>query len=216
MTPPNGDLETALRSQGFGAVAGVDEAGRGALAGPLVAAAVILPGDWTPEGLDDSKLVSPPERERLYAEISLRAVAVGVHRITHRRLDRVGLQRANLLALRSAIRKLDPQPTYTLVDGFALPRTAMPCLRIVKGDEFCASVAAASIIAKVTRDRMMVRADRRYPGYGFASNKGYRAPEHLAALGRLGPCELHRRCFAPVAAAARCDEPATVRRDEAL
>lgn len=201
MTPPTGDLESALRIQGFGAVAGVDEAGRGALAGPLVAAAVILPSGWIPEGLDDSKLVPPTERERLYGEIRASARAIGVHRITQRRLDRVGLQRANILALREAIKKLAPQPAYTLVDGFALDRTAMPCLRIVKGDEFCASVAAASIIAKVTRDRMMVRAARRYPGYGFARNKGYRAPEHLAALDQLGPCEIHRRCFAPVAAA---------------
>jgi ribonuclease HII len=197
---PSGDLEAALRARGFAHVAGVDEAGRGALAGPLVAAAVVLPDGWCPEGLDDSKLVSPPERERLYDEIQGCAIAVGVHRIGHELVDRKGLQRANLLALRHAIRKLEPQPDYTLVDGFALNRTAMPCLRLVKGDGFSASIAAASIIAKVTRDRMMVRAARRYPGYGFASNKGYRAPEHLAALDRLGPCALHRRSFAPVAA----------------
>lgn len=197
---PSSDLESALRTRGFALVAGVDEAGRGALAGPLVAAAVVLPDGWCPDGLDDSKLVAPTERDRLFEAIRRHAVAIGVHRITHRRLDREGVQRANLLALRHAIRKLRPQPDYTLVDGFALDRTAMPCLRLVKGDRFSASIAAASIVAKVTRDRMMVRAARRYPGYGFASNKGYRAPAHLDALARLGPCAFHRRSFAPVAA----------------
>jgi ribonuclease HII len=201
MTPPAEDLERVLRRQGFDLVAGADEAGRGALAGPLVAAAVILPPGWIPEGLDDSKLVPPQQRERLYDEIVAAAVAVGVYRIGHDRVDVEGLQRANLLALRNALNKLDPRPHYSLVDGFALARTAMPCLRIVKGDEFCASVAAASIVAKVTRDRLMVRAARRYPHYGFERNKGYRAPEHLAALARRGPCVIHRRSFAPVAAA---------------
>lgn len=198
MSPPAGDLESMLNGQGFRLVAGADEAGRGALAGPLVAAAVILPPGWVPEGLDDSKLVSPTERDRLYDEIRAHALTVGVYRITHERLDRVGLQRANLTALRGALNKLDPSPEYALVDGFALDRTRVPCLRVVKGDEVCTSVAAASIIAKVTRDRIMVRAERRYPGYGFASNKGYRAPEHLRALRELGPCEWHRRSFAPV------------------
>jgi ribonuclease HII len=201
MTPPSVDLERVLRGQGFTWVAGADEAGRGALAGPLVAAAVILPPDYLPDGLDDSKLVAPRERERLHAEISAAAVAVGIHRVTHQRVDALGVQRANLVALRAAIRKLDPQPEYTIVDGFALKRTAMPCLKMVKGDQVCAAVAAASIVAKVTRDRIMVRAARRYPGYAFESNKGYRAPEHLRELDLRGPCDIHRRSFAPVAQA---------------
>lgn len=200
---PTGRYESVLHRSGFRLVAGTDEAGRGALAGPLVAAAVVLPEGWLPDGLNDSKLVPPTERERLYGEIVHHAVAVGVFRISHRRLDDIGLQRANLTALRSALRKLEPAPDFVLVDGFRLKRLPVPSLRVVKGDQVCSSVAAASIIAKVTRDRIMVRADRRYPGYGFASNKGYRAPEHLDALGRLGPCDIHRRRFAPVAAAER-------------
>lgn len=205
MSPPAGDLETVLNGRGFRLVAGADEAGRGALAGPLVAAAVILPPGWVPDGLDDSKLVSPIERERLYGEITEHAVSIGVYRISHDRLDRIGLQRANLGALRAALNKLEPRPDYALVDGFGLDRTPMPCLRVVKGDEVCTSVAAASIIAKVTRDRIMVRAERRYPGYGFASNKGYRAPEHLRALQEIGPCGWHRRSFAPVRLASSPD-----------
>ncbi|MGH3440954.1 MAG: ribonuclease HII [Nitriliruptorales bacterium] len=199
---PTGDYETTLVEQGFELVAGADEAGRGALAGPLVAAAVILPPDWVPDGLNDSKLVPPTVRERLHDEILENAVSVGVYRVTHRRLDSIGLQRANLAALRGALNKLEPSPEFVLLDGFRLKRLPVPALRIVKGDQVCTSVAAASIIAKVTRDRIMRRAHRRYPGYGFASNKGYRAPEHLEGLRQLGPCELHRRCFAPVAAAA--------------
>ncbi|MFN2556914.1 MAG: ribonuclease HII [Nitriliruptorales bacterium] len=198
MIAPTGSYEAVLHRQGFRLVAGADEAGRGALAGPLVAAAVILPCDWVPEGLNDSKLLTALQRERLYAEILAKAVSLGVFRTSCKRLDVVGLQRANLAALRGALRKLAPRPDYILVDGFVLRRMPVPCLRVVKGDQVCASVAAASVVAKVTRDRMMIRADRRYPGYDFANNKGYRAPVHLEALRRLGPCEIHRRCFAPV------------------
>lgn len=199
---PTGHYESVLHGQGFGTVAGADEAGRGALAGPLVAAAVVLPVGWVPDGLNDSKLVPPAERERLYDEIVANAVAVGVYRVSHRRLDDIGLQRANITALRRAFGKLGVPPDFALVDGFRLRRMPCPTLKVVKGDQVCTSVAAASIVAKVTRDAIMVRADRRYPGYGFANNKGYRAPEHLSALRRLGPCEIHRRCFAPVADAA--------------
>ncbi|MDQ3932735.1 MAG: ribonuclease HII [Actinomycetota bacterium] len=198
MIAPTGNYEAVLNRQGFGLVAGADEAGRGALAGPLVAAAVILPCGWVPEGLNDSKLLTALQRERLYAEILEHAVSCGVFRTSCKRLDAVGLQRANLAALRGALRKLDPKPDYILVDGFALARMPVPCLRVVKGDQVCTSVAAASVVAKVTRDRIMLRAHRRYPGYDFANNKGYRAPAHLEALRRLGPCEIHRRCFAPV------------------
>ena len=198
---PTGAYEAVLQEQGFHHVAGADEAGRGALAGPLVAAAVVLPAGWIPEGLNDSKLVAPTERERLYGEIVANALAVAVHRVSPARVDQIGIQRANLHALREALHKLAPhRPDYVLVDGFRLPRLGVPALRVVKGDQVCTSVAAASIIAKVTRDRLMVNAARRYPGYAFESNKGYRAPEHLAALWRLGPCEYHRRCFNPVSA----------------
>ena len=199
---PTGLLEAALHARGFRHVAGVDEAGRGALAGPLVAAAVVLPADHSFEGLHDSKLVPPTERDRLYDEIMEHALAVGVYRISHTRVDGMGLHRANIKALRNALNKLDPAPDYTLIDGFRMARMQMPSLRVVKGDMVCTSVAAASIIAKVTRDRYMVRAAARFPGYDFASNKGYRAPAHLAGLRELGPCDIHRRCFAPVAAVA--------------
>lgn len=198
---PDGLLEAALHAQGFQRVAGLDEAGRGALAGPLVAAAVVLPPGLHLEGLNDSKLVAPTERDRLYGEIMAHALGVGVYRISHTRVDEMGLHRANLKALRNALNKIEPEPDYVLVDGFHLKRMRTPALRVVKGDQVCTSVAAASIIAKVTRDRIMVRAARRYPGYAFASNKGYRAPEHLSGLDRMGPCDIHRRCFAPVAAA---------------
>jgi ribonuclease HII len=197
MTPPSVDLERVLRGQGFTWVAGADEAGRGALAGPLVAAAVILPPDYLPDGLDDSKLVAPRERERLHAEISAAAVAVGIHRVTHQRVDALGVQRANLVALRAAIRKLDPQPEYTIVDGFALKRTAMPCLKMVKGDQVCAAVAAASIVAKVTRDRLMIELHRQDPRYGFDRHKGYATRDHLDAVSRFGYSEVHRRSFRP-------------------
>ncbi len=198
---PDGLLEAALHAQGFRRVAGLDEAGRGALAGPLVAAAVVLPPDLQLAGLNDSKLVTPAERDRLYDEIMDHALSVGVYRIGHTRVDRMGLHRANIKALRNALNKIEPQPDYALVDGFRMKRMQMPSLRVVKGDMVCTSVAAASIIAKVTRDRIMVRAAERYPGYAFESNKGYRAPDHLSGLDRLGPCDIHRRCFAPVAAA---------------
>ena len=197
-----GALEAALHSRGFEHVAGADEAGRGAFAGPLVAAAVVLPPGYVPEGLRDSKLLTPLQRERLFAEIQEHALAIGVQRIRPDRIDVIGLQRANLLALRGALNKLRTRLDYVLVDGFRL-RLRPPSLRVVKGDMVCSSVAAASVIAKVTRDRAMVRLARRFPGYDFESNKGYRAPAHVAALWRMGPSPVHRRCFAPVRWASR-------------
>lgn len=198
MTAPLGGLEAALASQGFRYVAGTDEAGRGALAGPLVAAAVVLPHGWVPEGLRDSKLLTARQRSRLYDEIRANAVAVAVKRVTPERLDVVGLQRANLSALRESVAKLDVTPDYVLVDGFSL-RLDTPSLRVVKGDMVCASVAAASVIAKVTRDRHMIRMAKRYPGYGFERHKGYAAAEHVDSLERLGPTPIHRHCFVRVA-----------------
>lgn len=199
MTLPLGHLDAVLRDRGFRLVAGVDEAGRGALAGPLVAAAVVLPPDWVPEGLRDSKLLTPKQRDRLYDEIHAGALAVGVKRITNERLDRIGLQAANIRALQVALRKLDVDPDYVLVDGLFRLRLRVPSLRVIKGDRVSANVAAASVIAKVTRDRMMKRLARRHRGYGWERNKGYSAPEHLEALDRLGPSPAHRRCFATVA-----------------
>ncbi|MDX1621371.1 MAG: ribonuclease HII, partial [Nitriliruptorales bacterium] len=196
--PPLGELDRVLRAQGFEHVAGVDEAGRGALAGPLVAAAVILPGDWIPEGLTDSKLLTPLQRERLYDEILGGALAVGVRRVRPAKIDEHGLQRANIKALQRSLAKLDVEPDYVLVDGLFKLRLRTPSLRVIKGDQVSTNVAAASIVAKVTRDRMMVRYARRFPEYSFERNKGYGAPEHLRALDQVGPSRLHRRCFAPV------------------
>jgi ribonuclease HII len=192
-------VDEQVRAAGFGTVAGCDEAGRGALAGPLVAAAVVLPPDWIPDGLTDSKLLSAAQRERLYREIRRHALAVGVRRVQPERIDRIGLQRANVEALQLALRKLDVAPDYVLVDGLFRLRIHTPHLRVIKGDRVSASIAAASIVAKVTRDRTMVRMARRYPAYGWDRNKGYGAAEHREALERHGPTPLHRRCFAPVA-----------------
>jgi len=197
-----GRYERRLREQGFRLIAGVDEAGRGALAGPLVAAAVILPEDFDLEGIDDSKALTPAEREACYARILAGAVAVAVRRATPAGIDRRGLHRSNLWLLRGAVRALPVRPDYVLTDGFPVPRLGLPSLSIRKGDAVTASVAAASIVAKVVRDRAMARYHRRFPAYGFDRNKGYGTAEHREALARIGPCPIHRRSFALVAALA--------------
>jgi ribonuclease HII len=190
--------ERLLRAQGFGYVAGTDEAGRGALAGPLVAAAVILPPNFDRTGIKDSKLLTEPQREEGYARIVAGAVAWSVARATPQRIDSYGLHRSNISLLRRAVRGLPVPADYALTDGFPVPR--MPCmsLAIKKGDAVAASVAAASIIAKVTRDRYMRRLHRRFRDYRFDTNKGYGTREHWAALDRLGPTTVHRLSFAGV------------------
>lgn len=190
-----GLLERRLSTVGFRRVAGTDEVGRGALAGPLVAAAVILPPDEDIPGLRDSKLCTRLQRQRIAARIREVALAVSIVRVRPDRIDRVGLQRCNLDALRRALRGLEVEPDYALVDGFRMRRLPWPGLTVKKADVVSRNVAAASIVAKVYRDRMMRRYARRYPGYGFASNVGYGTPEHWAALRDLGPCEIHRRSF---------------------
>jgi len=191
--------EDRLRAAGFDRVAGCDEAGRGALAGPLVAAAVILPPGHGIEGLADSKLLLPARREQLAAQIHERAEAVVVVRAGPERIDRCGLHRTNLALLAKALRTLPDGFDYGLGDGFALACGDEPVLGVRKGDQVAACVAAASIVAKVTRDRMLVRAARRYPGYGLQRNKGYGTPEHWAGLQELGPSAYHRRSFTGVA-----------------
>jgi ribonuclease HII len=190
--------ERLLREQGFGRIAGTDEAGRGALAGPLVAAAVILPPDFDRTGIKDSKLLSEPQREAGYARIVAGAVAWSVARATPQRIDSYGLHRSNISLLRRAVKSLPVAADYALTDGFPIPR--MPCtsLAIKKGDAVAASVAAASIVAKVTRDRYMRRLHRRFRDYHFDTNKGYGTSEHWAALDRLGPTVVHRLSFAGV------------------
>jgi ribonuclease HII len=189
--------ERALHDQGFSRVAGADEAGRGALAGPLVAAAVVLPNGFDPEGIDDSKALTANQRESAYARI-VASAAFAVAKAEPAAIDRRGLHRSNIALLRRCIRALDPTPEYALTDGFPVPRMPCPSLAIKKGDAVAVSVAAASIVAKVTRDRIMKRMHRRYPEFGFDHNKGYGTPEHLEVLDRLGPTPIHRLSFACV------------------
>lgn len=190
-----GLLEARLHDAGFARVAGCDEVGRGALAGPLVAAAVILPPDVSIEGLRDSKLCTRLQRERIAKEIQSCALAVGIVKVRPDRIDRDGLQRCNLQALRAALKKLEVPPDYVLVDAFRMKRMAWPNLGVKKADAVSKNVAAASIVAKVHRDRLMRRAHRRFDRYGFDTNVGYATAEHWAALKEHGPSEIHRRSF---------------------
>jgi ribonuclease HII len=184
-------------------VAGIDEAGRGPLAGPVVAAAVILDPTRPIAGLRDSKLLSPAQRERIAAEIRGRALAWAVGQSEVAEIDALNILRATLLAMRRAVDALQVSPLEALVDGDRCPELGCPARAIVKGDRDVAVIAAASILAKTARDALLIVLDREYPQYGFARHKGYGTPEHLAALGRYGPCPAHRQSFAPVAQAAR-------------
>lgn len=188
--------ERLLAAQGFARVAGADEAGRGALAGPLVAAAVILPADFDIDGIDDSKLLTEPQREAAYGRIVERAAWIAC-KAEPGAIDSRGLHRSNIALLRRAAKALEPD--YVLTDGFPVPRIPCPSIGVKKGDAVSVSVAAASIVAKVTRDRIMRRLHRRYPAFGFDHNKGYGTPEHLDALERHGPTPVHRMSFAPCA-----------------
>lgn len=186
---------------GAGLVAGVDEAGRGPLAGPVVAAAVILDPEARIAGLADSKLLSAPRRDVLAAAIRARALAWHVALADVDEIDALNILGATMLAMRRAVEGLDPAPDEALIDGNRCPPLACRARAIVKGDRDVASISAASILAKTVRDAMLVELDARYPAYGFARHKGYPTPDHLAALARFGPCPAHRRSFAPVAQA---------------
>ena len=190
-----GRYERRLREQGFRLVAGVDEAGRGALAGPLVAGAVILPEGFDLEGIDDSKKLTAIQREVAYERIVRDAVAWTVRKCMPTRIDRRGLHRSNIALLRRCVISLRVEPDYVLSDGFPIRRLPVPNLSIKKGDAVTASVAAASIVAKVTRDRMMDRYHRRFPTYGFDHNRGYGTAEHRDAIRRYGPTPIHRFSF---------------------
>jgi ribonuclease HII len=194
-------LERALRRRGFAHVAGADEAGRGACAGPLVAAAALLPPGRRGEidELADSKLLTPAARERVYAQVLARAVAYAVVIIPPAEVDARGLQVCNLSAMRRALAGLAVRPDYVLTDGFPVDGLDAPGLAVWKGDQVAACVAAASVLAKVSRDRIMVELDGEFPQYGFAEHKGYATPEHSAALERYGPCAIHRFSYANVA-----------------
>ncbi len=192
--------ERVLHRSGFPLVAGADEAGRGACAGPLVVAAVILPPGRSTQvpGLADSKLLTEAARERVYAQVLRRALAWSVVVVPPAEIDRCGLHVMNLRAMRQAVSRLDPCPSYALTDGFTVPGLSVPTLALWKGDRVAACVAAASVVAKVTRDRMLVELDREFPNYGFAVHKGYVVPEHSAALRRHGPCPQHRFSYVNV------------------
>jgi ribonuclease HII len=176
-------------------IGGIDEVGRGPLAGPVVAACVILPKDCKLLYINDSKQLSEKKREELYDRIMEEAVAVGIGSSSQELIDEINILQATYAAMREAISKMSVQPDQLLVDAVHIPGIAIPQRGIIKGDAQSISIAAASIVAKVTRDRLMVEMDAKYPGYGFAGNKGYGSAEHIAALREKGPCEIHRRSF---------------------
>jgi ribonuclease HII len=191
-------LEERLGHCGFARVAGVDEVGRGCLAGPVVAAAVILEPRVLIPGIDDSKLLGPEERERAAEHIRACAVACAVVAVPPDVIDRVNILEATRIAMCGCLQALAPAPDCAIIDAVHLSGFAFPCLPMVRGDSVSYSVAAASILAKVERDRTMVELDRIYPQYGFAAHKGYAVPEHRAALAAFGPTPIHRLTFQPV------------------
>jgi ribonuclease HII len=195
ITDAIGLMEARLAAAGFSKVAGADEVGRGALAGPLIAAAVILPPDTEIPGLRDSKMCTRLQRERLAAAIEEVALAMAIVRVHHHRIDRVGLQRSNLDALRRAVKNLQTEPDYVIFDCFRIKRLPYPSLGVKKGDAVSKNVAAASIVAKVHRDGIMRRYHRRHPQYGFATNVGYGTRQHWNALIANGPSPVHRLSF---------------------
>jgi len=193
--------EERLAAEGYQLIAGVDEVGRGALAGPVVAAAVILPlgadAPWLTQ-VRDSKLLSPAEREHLFGCIQQIAISLGTGMVSTEVIDSRGIVKATQLAMKLAIEQLSPPPESLLIDYMSLPEVMLPQRGIKKGDSLCFSIACASIIAKVTRDRLMTELDRACPGYGLAQHKGYGTKEHLSCLCRLGPSPIHRLSFRPV------------------
>jgi ribonuclease HII len=194
--------EISLRDSGVFPVAGIDEAGRGPLAGPVVCAAAILPLEVKPIGLDDSKKLTPRRRESLYLEITQNpAIRWAVVHISSEEIDRLNILRATHAGMRLAWEKLDPRPPHVLIDGLPVPDFPCPQTALVGGDGISLSIAAASVIAKVERDRAMMEYDRLYPEYDFAKHKGYPTAAHFAKLRQHGPCPIHRRSFAPVAQA---------------
>lgn len=192
------NFERDLWSIGYQNIVGLDEAGRGPLAGPVVAAAVILPGGlWLP-GLNDSKKLSPSQRAELARLIKANAIAYSVTEVGVEYIDKFNIREASLEAMRLAIKALLVVPDYVLVDGMYVPGLKIPQTTIIRGDSLSASIAAASILAKVTRDELMISFEEKYPGYGFSQHKGYATAKHLEALNRLGPSPIHRWSFAPV------------------
>jgi ribonuclease HII len=193
-------FESALWKQGLQFIAGVDEAGRGPLAGPVVAAAVIFPPDFLLASVDDSKRLSPEMREQLYPRIIESCTTYGVGIVSVEEIDRINIYQAAMLAMRKALSQLSPAAQHVLVDGHRpIPQLDLPQTAIIKGDGLSFTIGAASIIAKVVRDRIMLDYHRQFPHYGFDEHKGYPTPAHIAALRQHGPCEIHRRSFHPKA-----------------
>ncbi len=190
-------IERELLQAGYQNIAGVDEAGRGPLAGPVVAAAIILPPGVVIEGIDDSKKLTPAQRERVYRRMLEEKIPVGLGAASVNEIDRFNILVASRIAMMRAIKRMPVTPDFLLIDGYPWPGISLPHRGLVKGDARSLSIAAASIVAKVTRDRLMCLLDRKYPGYGFSKHKGYPTREHLAALARLGPSAVHRRSFHP-------------------
>ena len=198
---PSFSEERALQAQGYQFIAGIDEVGRGAMMGPVVAAAVILPvkfrARWRKD-IRDSKQLNPAKRERLYDCIREKAIATAIDSISREEIDNTDIARATRLAMKSAVEQLVPPPEYLLIDYLRLSEVSIPQKGIVYGDSLCFSIACASIVAKVYRDRLVSEMDSVYPGYRFSRHKGYGTREHLACLRRQGPCPEHRRSFQPV------------------
>ena len=206
LQPPNFDQEDELRSTGYELIAGLDEAGRGALAGPVVAGAVILPCVGYPAWLKlvrDSKELSPRKREFLFDLINREALAVSTGIVPSEVIDSINILQATKLAMMQAVEKLPVKAKFLLIDGLTLPGCPIPQRGIIKGDKLCFSIACASIVAKVTRDHIMEELDKAHPGYGFAKHKGYATREHISSLGRLGTSPIHRLSFAPARNAGR-------------
>ncbi len=188
-------FERRLQRQGYKVVAGIDEAGRGPLAGPVLAAAVVLPEHFELPGLTDSKKLSHAARERLFPLIRQQALAVGIGHASPAEVDQLNILQATLQAMQRAVNRLSLPPDYLLIDGITPLPHATPQRTLKKGDSRSLSIAAASVIAKVVRDRLMVHYDRRYPGYGFSDHKGYGSASHRRAIADLGPCPIHRTSF---------------------
>ncbi|MCK8825643.1 ribonuclease HII [Fuchsiella alkaliacetigena] len=198
--------EKELRKQGYSLIGGIDEAGRGPLAGPVVAAVVILPPEIYIQGLNDSKQLSEAKREKLFAVIQKQAIDLGVGIVEAGEIDKINIRQANYRAMRQAIDSLTESPDYLLVDGEEIPGIEIEQQKVVDGDQLSISIAAASIIAKVTRDRILVEYDQQYPEYGFKKHKGYGTEEHVAALEEVGPCAIHRYSFSKVKEAALSED----------
>ena len=194
-TIPDEHLENALREEGYRLICGVDEAGRGPLSGPVAAGACILPAGCVIEGLNDSKKLSPKARDRLFDKIKEVALAWSVGLASPAEIDELNILNATMLAMKRAIEGLSIQPDYALIDGNCARGFTVPHSTVISGDAISVSIAAASILAKVTRDRLCLEDDAAYPQYGFARHKGYGTKEHMDALRKYGPCPVHRRSF---------------------